>query len=46
MATVQLSTFLEQHINIELDAPETGADDMNTLALVGQLVRAMVGSSR
>ena len=40
LATVQLSIFLEQQFRIELEAHETGAENLNTLGLIGQLVRS------
>lgn len=40
LATVQLSLFLEQHFKIEIAAHETGTENLNTIALIGQLVRS------
>lgn len=40
LATVQLSIFLEQHFNVEIAAHETGTENLNTLASIGQLVRS------
>ncbi|MGQ0647598.1 MAG: acyl carrier protein [Gemmatimonadaceae bacterium] len=44
LATVQLSIFLEQHFKIEVAAHETGTENLNTLALIGQLVRSKLAS--
>lgn len=44
LATVQLSVFLEQHFNIEIAAHETGTDNLDTLALIGRLVRSKLPS--
>ena len=40
LATVQLSVFLEQQFKIEIAAHETGTDNLDTLASIGQLVRS------
>ena len=40
LATVQLSIFLEQHFKIEVAAHETGTENLNTLALIGDLIRS------
>ncbi|HEX9564431.1 MAG TPA: acyl carrier protein [Gemmatimonadaceae bacterium] len=44
LATVQLSLFLEQQFHIELAAHETGTERLNTLSLIGALVRSRTAS--
>lgn len=38
IATLKLVTFLESEFNISVEAHEVDAENLNTLALIGQLV--------
>ena len=44
LATVQLSLFLEEGFRIELAAHEASPENLDTLALIGRLVRAKLAS--
>lgn len=40
LATVRLVTFLEEHYKIEVAAYEANADNLDTIALIANLVRS------
>lgn len=44
LATVQLSLFLEEHFRIEIAPHETATEHLNTIGLIGQLVRSKLPS--
>jgi acyl carrier protein len=44
LATVQLSVFLEQHFHIEIAAHEASAENLDTLASIGRLVRTKLAT--
>lgn len=46
IATLKLVTFLESEFHISIEAHEVDAENLNTLALIGELVASKTGARK